>query len=322
MSIKYSVIIPFFNSVPFFDKCLSFIKKTTRSDVEFILIDDCSKDHSLAYAKEYLSSSLNVIFLSNEINLGPGLTRNRGIKVANGEWIVFLDSDDSLSDIFFDVLDDYSSKCDVFVYDCSIFSSKGRFVRNKKSVFNKKRGFLSLDEFITITVGGIRKCFKKELTRNKDVMFPDFSKGEDFVFYLLLITNNPDCSIYYLDDPLYFAYQRNNSLSRGNDDTNIMPSIYNYLFSRIDTKYKDLLLLSSIRVYLYGGCIQLVYSKTSKKEIVKYITTYETIYPKWYKSINSLHLSKTKRISMWLIRHRFIILFRFICFFQRKINTR
>lgn len=87
-----SVIIPAYN-------CSQYIEKTIESvlqqnvPLEIILIDDCSKDNLVKVLEKYRKLD-NFIYLRNEKNLGVAKSRNRGVQVAKGEYIAYLDADD------------------------------------------------------------------------------------------------------------------------------------------------------------------------------------------------------------------------------------
>ncbi len=92
MEITVSVIIPAYN-------CQSTLKKAIDSvlmqkvPLELIVVDDCSKEDLVPVMKEYQKDD-RVIYIKNEQNMGVAASRNRGISLAKGEYIAFLDSDD------------------------------------------------------------------------------------------------------------------------------------------------------------------------------------------------------------------------------------
>ena len=99
---KVSVIIPLYNSARFLPSLFENIaQQTIAADLEFIFIDDYGSDDSLAAARLLAaSSSLKCIFGATASNGGPGAARNVGLKMAGGEYVAFLDSDDRLDPAF------------------------------------------------------------------------------------------------------------------------------------------------------------------------------------------------------------------------------
>ena len=92
---KISIIIPIYNTALYLNKCLDSIINQTYKNIEIILINDGSKDNSLKICQEYTFRD-NRIILINKQNAGVSQARNDGIKIASGDYIMFVDSDDWL----------------------------------------------------------------------------------------------------------------------------------------------------------------------------------------------------------------------------------
>lgn len=102
--ILFSIIIPSFNDAQNLPTTLDNILKQARTDVEIIIIDDDSEDTTSQICNKYKNHYKNVSVIRNEVNLGPGRSRNVGVYKAKGEYIIFLDSDDLLSNNSLDEL--------------------------------------------------------------------------------------------------------------------------------------------------------------------------------------------------------------------------
>lgn len=92
MEKKVSVIIPMYNSEKYIIQCLNSVLHQTYKNIEIIIIDDCSQDASLKLVKGVKDERIKICCLSE--NKGPAVARNAGIKLATGEYICFIDSDD------------------------------------------------------------------------------------------------------------------------------------------------------------------------------------------------------------------------------------
>lgn len=94
--IKISVIIPMYNSKKYIERCINSIRNQTLKELEIIVVDDESTDgsHELCQA---LAAKDERVHLIRQQNAGPGLARNRGLKEAKGEYIAFVDSDDTIA---------------------------------------------------------------------------------------------------------------------------------------------------------------------------------------------------------------------------------
>lgn len=89
-----SVIMPVHNPGKYLRPCLDSVLGQTFRDFELIAIDDTSTDHSMDVLKSYAANDSRLRPLSNETNLGAAKTRNRGLELARGKYVLFLDADD------------------------------------------------------------------------------------------------------------------------------------------------------------------------------------------------------------------------------------
>ena len=96
--VKVSVIVPVYNVEEYLSECLDSVINQTFDDFEVICVNDCSTDSSLKILKEYVLSDSRIKIVQTEVNSGLGFARNHGLKYANGEYILFLDSDDYILD--------------------------------------------------------------------------------------------------------------------------------------------------------------------------------------------------------------------------------
>ena len=101
---KVSAILPVYNVEDYIGHCIESLQAQTLADLEFIFVDDCSTDGSMATVEAWAAKDERVHILQNEQNLGAGPSRNRGIEVARGEYLSFIDPDDYVSPNFYDLL--------------------------------------------------------------------------------------------------------------------------------------------------------------------------------------------------------------------------
>ena len=99
---KVSIIIPVYNAEQFFEDCLhSVAVQTMKGGVECILVDDCGSDCSIEIAEKFIEENpdcgISFKIFHQTHNQGPSAARNAGIKEALGEYIFFLDADDSIT---------------------------------------------------------------------------------------------------------------------------------------------------------------------------------------------------------------------------------
>lgn len=119
---KISVIIPVYNSSLYLKQCLDSVLKQSFTDFEVICVDNCSTDDSLKILEKYSKSDKRLVVLKNMETQGPAMTRNRGLAVAKGDFIYFLDSDDWIMPKAFEVM---SEKAEQYNADVVLFDSYG-----------------------------------------------------------------------------------------------------------------------------------------------------------------------------------------------------
>ena len=88
-----SVVIPAFNAEAFLNKCLTSVCRQSYTNLEIILINDGSTDNTEKICNEWKTDDRRIIYTAQE-NCGQGLARNRGISLAKGEYLTFIDADD------------------------------------------------------------------------------------------------------------------------------------------------------------------------------------------------------------------------------------
>ena len=89
-----SIVTPVYNTEKYLRECIQSVINQTYPHWELILINDCSSDNSKKIVDEFVKLDTRIISIENEVNLGSGQTRNKGIKSARGRFLCFLDSDD------------------------------------------------------------------------------------------------------------------------------------------------------------------------------------------------------------------------------------
>ena len=102
--IKISVILPVYNVEPWIGDCIESLKKQRQDGLEFIFVDDCSTDNSIGVVEDWAAKDNRVRIIHNKENIGQGPSRNRGIEIARGEYLSFIDPDDWVCDVFYEKL--------------------------------------------------------------------------------------------------------------------------------------------------------------------------------------------------------------------------
>lgn len=107
MSIKFSIITPVYNREDCILNCLNSVRSQSYNNYEHIIIDDGSSDNTLERIHQFSLDNKTVIPISYPENKGVNYARNKGIQVATGDYVVFLDSDDYFLDNALTLVSEY-----------------------------------------------------------------------------------------------------------------------------------------------------------------------------------------------------------------------
>ena len=215
---KLSIIVPVYNmaSDHKLEYCLDSLVNQTVEDYEIIAVDDCSTDNSMEILKEYerrFPEKFRAVH--SEVNRHQGGAKNIGLRMAKGEWIGFIDSDDWIRPDMYERLIERAKStgadlagCDYCLTDVHSMEVGQIVHNNKKSqsgILNKeKRAGLILD-------GGslVVKIFRRSMIMEKELWFPEDIFYEDNALgnsYLVLAKH-----FEYIEEPMYYYYQHDTS---------------------------------------------------------------------------------------------------------------
>ena len=207
-----SVIVPVYNEGKYLRQCVDSIINQTYKNLEIILIDDGSTDDSGVICDEYAKLDSRVKAIHKQ-NAGQSIARNQGLDIATGDYIGFVDSDDTICPDMFARLREAIDGVDISICQHNV-------VYPDKSVPCSSDGgvdTLSQDELWEEIFGRLNnavwnKLFRKELL--KGIYFdPDFAHGEDLIFNIQHLSRAKSCRIVKL--PLYNYYKRGDSITTG-----------------------------------------------------------------------------------------------------------
>lgn len=194
---KVSIIIPVHNSDKFLKKCLQSIFDQTYKNIEVICIDDCSTDNSLQILNDFkMKYSTQLIVSKNPVNLGAGRSRDKGITLASGEYIMFIDSDDYIAPDYIEtyVKNAYSSDIDIIV---------GGYIRDNSKALVFHYVSNSVWSITTYTIP-VAKLFRKKFIVDNNIQFKNFYCGEDIYFSLSILCCYPKYKVIHYAGYYYF----------------------------------------------------------------------------------------------------------------------
>lgn len=184
IEIKYSIIIPHYNTVELLRRCINSIPD--RSDIQIIIVDDNSSEKQRLLLDSYKIRNNVEIIYSKSQNLGGGAMRNIGLKKAKGKWILFADADDFFVENFSSYIDDYySSDFDVVYFAINYYDENDlnhNITSNQDLIMSK---YLETNDekylrFCYTEPWG--KMFKHSFLLDNNISFQESFVANDFLF--------------------------------------------------------------------------------------------------------------------------------------------
>ena len=178
MAVLISVIIPVFNGEKYIERSVESVLKQSFKDIEILLLDDGSEDGSLVLCRDYEKKYPDVIKVFTHPNMGVANTRNKGVTLATGKYVMFLDQDDFFDDGYMQTFLDAAVKNDADV----VIGGYRRPDKDGKIRFTVRP---TDEEYIRYkNLQAWAKIHRTDFLRDNDIfLFPN-SIGEDIPFTL------------------------------------------------------------------------------------------------------------------------------------------
>lgn len=221
--IKVSIIVPVYNSESYIKECLQSLIKQTLKDIEIIIINDGSTDKSNEIIKEFALKDKRIKYISRE-NKGVGITRNEGVAMSVGEYIGFVDSDDTIEIDMFKKMYKTAILCNADIVECgnkvikdgvNILKYKSEQPEVLETNINS-----DLNSFIKIYYYGNKKygnhvwgkLYKSKIIKDNNIKFGNLRDmtGEDLFFGVTILPYVD--KIVFLNDKFYNYNIRENSI--------------------------------------------------------------------------------------------------------------
>ncbi|WP_022779312.1 glycosyltransferase family 2 protein [Butyrivibrio sp. AE3009] len=222
-----SIIIPIYNREKYIHKCIESVLNQENVETEIILVDDGSSDSSLEICNQYARNYNNIVVLHHD-NHGVSYSRNRALDCCKGDYIYFLDSDDSIAPgaLYKMMTALEETTAGYCVGPISVYSDDGKLAsinvlpesyQNKEADIKTFLGLLRVvHQNIVVTVTG--KLFRKNIW--KDLRFPELKSSEDD--YLLTTILSRANTVYILKDVVYEQTLSSCSIIRSNPSENLL----------------------------------------------------------------------------------------------------
>lgn len=211
-----TIIVPVYNVEAYIEKTLHSLCNQTYTNLEILLIDDGSSDNSLAICRMWESRDSRIKVFTQE-NSGVGAARNRGIEMAAGKYLMFMDADDWIEPGMLETLHDLAIKHDADVANCILREetqkeadrlfeiSYGQEEKPKNIDCKAKITCFDTREdsgIALLTVWGpVCKLYRTDLVRN--VKFEDYKVAEDLLFNTNVILEDGFAKVVTIYYPFY-----------------------------------------------------------------------------------------------------------------------
>lgn len=286
--VKVSVIVPVYNEENNIKACLNSIFAQTLKEIEVIVVNDGSTDGTKMVLEEYQKQYGNQIKVITKENEGQGKARNVGIKMATGEFLTFVDSDDTIDanmlEKMYEPLEE--KKADVGV--CDYYEIiEGKPMR-KKAIHQKTQDIKR--DYIVSMAGPCNKLIRTELLKKHELYFLETGIYEDIAMIPLigLYANQ----IIYMEEPYYHYYIRQGSSMRQSQFNPKLLSIYDALTALTKgfeksgklEEYQEELEYIYIEHLLYAGTGRFLEYKEGEEQVNTIVQMMKTKYPNWKKN--------------------------------------
>lgn len=190
---KVSVVVPAYNCEGFLPETLDCLLTQSLKDIQIIIVDDGSTDGTPAMVDRFAAQDKRVTAIHKE-NGGVSSARNQGIELAEGKYILFLDSDDLLSQTaleeMYNALENTGS--DLALCRCMRFGFGGTEYNPIVDSLARETAVDCFDKRLLWNFLPANKCCRTELLKNSGVRFPSTRYSEDGAFWLpLILTAKP-----------------------------------------------------------------------------------------------------------------------------------
>lgn len=216
MNTKVSIVVPVYGVEEYIEKCARSLFEQDFEDLEYIFVDDCTKDNSIIVLKEviedYPERKKNVRIIHHDINKGLPQARKTGMIAARGEYIANFDSDDWVDRSMISKMYNraINEEADIVICDYYVTDGINKNIRIGCLHTDKEQLLKDLCP-MRISWSVCNKMFKRSLL-DESIIFPKDNMGEDMGLMLQLILKSSRFA--YEPSALYYYYQNPNSITQ------------------------------------------------------------------------------------------------------------
>ncbi|MES5918252.1 glycosyltransferase [Bacillus cereus group sp. RP37] len=319
MEAKVSIIVPVYNSEKFISKCLESIIRQTYRNIEILIVNDGSSDESETIINVYREIDHRITYYYQN-NSGPSKARNKGILNATGEYVIFLDSDDTVDEnyVMYLLNEMINSNSDLV---CCGYKDISKYGVLSCSDFNFESS-ISVNSFMEMVckgTGGVLwgKIYKREIISSSNLkMDEEIFMCEDLVFVLQYAAQ---CKRFKYIEAYLYNYNRLNQYSISTNISIHYMQNYISVCKRIEEIFKSVELDEKqiheiITRRIQGNVLNLIEQQSINIKSIgikaSILNTKKILSMKYVRKYINSFSSDTKvyQLYIYIIRNRFIIL--------------
>ena len=268
-----SMIVPVYNGEKVIERCVRSLISQTYKNIEIIILNDGSTDHTMQILNKYANLDSR-IHVTDKPNSGVSDTRNQGLKLAKGELIQFVDSDDWLpNDATEQLVKAMCNDCEMVICDYNRVVDNNIIVKGHIP----EEGPISRTEFALYMMKapanyyyGVlwNKMFRMDIIRKHELDFPsEIDWCEDLRFNLEYLQYVKQ--VYVLQKPLYYYVLTKGSLAQSRTDLIDNLRVRNYLFDQYKALYESLDLYENNKLRIRSFYIDFARDKSKQIKMIE-----------------------------------------------------
>lgn len=307
---KLSIIIPVYNVVKYLSKCIDSVIDESLDDYEIVLVNDGSTDSSPTICEEYAKRFPSLIHYVSTENGGLGAARNAALKIAEGEYVFFLDSDDYVPEgTVAEMLEVLSGGHDIYVFDYDTVTEAGETLSFKAGC--DKKGVFSFEEYPELMFAPPNACnklWRKSLFEESGILYPSRVWFEDLstspVLYLYAK------SIMHVEKNWYKYLQRPGSITNNTNparNLEIIPAvdsiINGYKKRCCYEKYKDVIEYTALNHQVISSTTRICLTDAKHPALKELYRDFIAKFPEYRANPYVNTLPKKHKLLLFFVEH-------------------
>lgn len=340
-----SVIVPVYNVEQYLEQCVNSICDQTIKEIEIILVDDGSSDNCPRICDQFSSKDDRIRVIHQE-NQGVSIARNRGMEIALGEWVMFVDSDDWIDENTIEML--YSqavaSDCDII---CGLFYDNYIKEQNGNKLEKGEAEEYLLPQELPLLIGYVVhaqssninmsspwcKLYRHRILKDNGCIFPEkMNRPEDLIFNLYAI--QAAAKICFFNIPLYHyrIWPHSNSGLSFAAQAEILQRYWselNNFMQKCELReafepFQNFAILTFLfeEIQIYGSICNGLNDVLNNAIILKGLCELPACTDIVNKAVGASMISRNRRFALWLLKLRMYKLLLLISWVRGKIIKR